>query len=537
MRTNGLFYWLHSRMDRWRLCLLVFVILYGFALTVNLSYMSMEWDEVTHFNGALRLSRGQVGDWVWNNSFYPPAFDIAAAFFYITFGGASVFAARFVSVTFSVLSLLVIYEIAYRMYDAKTALLATILFGVMPGIVWLSRMAMIETMLIFFFSLSMLFFFSWLKTGKERDRIVSIAALAVGVGVKYQMLVVVPIIILLGMFFWKREFLKAQMKLYLRFPRVALIVAAVTSLAVVAYALYASGLMSTLLYAIQFGTADKALYSARYPMPIFYFIEMAWSNNYWHPVSVLLYVAALAGLGLLVYRRKFEDKFLLLLFAVIFAVFTLIPNREWRYLTIAFPILAIATSSLVFSVYGKVQRLAQATKGAHPRKWATKLAALTLIGFTSVGIFYSCADAYTWVNGDQISVPIEQATNFAAQGLGENQKLMVACPLNRFNQFMLWFYLNAKTPSAIQNQTMQYPQLAVDAYTPTFDAEEFVALCDQQNVKEVLLYEYGGNRFFNSTMTTQTVLEMLSETGRFGFPSTFGSEPHRVFVLTFRQRS
>jgi 4-amino-4-deoxy-L-arabinose transferase-like glycosyltransferase len=51
----------------------------------------------------------------------------------------------------------------------KAALLSAVLFGVMPGIVWLSSVAMIETMLLFVFLLCMLYFFRWLKTGRERD--------------------------------------------------------------------------------------------------------------------------------------------------------------------------------------------------------------------------------------------------------------------------------------------------------------------------------------------------------------------------------
>ena len=525
---------LHNRLDKWRLCLLVFAIAYGYVLTINLSYMSMEWDEAAHFTGGLLLSRGQVGQWVWTNSFYPPAFDVVTSIFFF-FGGVSVFAARFVSVTFSVISLLVIYEIANKMYNAKTALLATALFSVMPGIIWLSRMAMIETMLIFIFSLSMFFFFNWLTAGNQRDRIISFVALAIGVAVKYQMIVVVPIIMLVCMYFWKRDYLRADVKKYLQFPGISIILAVVAAMVVVVYALYSSGFMSTLLYAIQVGTADKAMYSVRYPLPVFYFIEMTWSNRFMHPVSLLLYLVALAGIGLFCYRRKFEDKFLLLWFAVVFMVFTLIPNREWRYVTIVFPVLAIATSSLLLSSFGKIQKFARTAKSQFARKWGTKLAAAGLIAFTVVGVSYSCVDAYTWIRGDQIQVPMEQAAEFAAQNLAQNQTLMVACPLNRFNKNMLWFYLNARTSRVNQNQTLQYPQLAVDAYTPTLKMTEFVSLCEENRVRDVLLYENGANRYFNSTLTAQDVFDLLIETSRFTLQITFGTEPHRVFVFAFGQ--
>ena len=520
------------RFDKWRLCLVVFAVAYGCVLALDLGSKSMMWDEVTHFTGGLLLSRGQVGLWVWTNSFYPPVYDIVAAFYYLLIG-PSVFAGRLVAVTFSVLSILVVYEIANRLYNAKTALIAAIFFGVMPGVVFLSRLAMIETLLLFIFSLSMLFFFSWIRTGRERDRIISIAALAGGVAVKYQMLVVVPIIMLLGMYFWKREYLKTELKSYLRFPRIVALIAAAVVVGVVAYALLSSGLLNTLLYAIREGTAEKAVYSVRYPTPIFYLIEMTWADNIMHPVSLLLYVAGLAGIGLLVCRRKREDKFLLLWFTVVYVIFTLIPNREWRYITIAFPVLAIAAASLLTTAFDRLHKIGQTAKNSLTRKWGAKLAAVILIAFTATGVYYSCADAYNWVNANQFQVPVEQASYYAAQNLNQNQTLVVACPVNRFTMFMVWFYLNIENPSQNYSQTWQYPQLAADAYTPNFNTTDFISLCRERNVKYVLLYEYGWLQYFNSTMTEKDVYNMLNETGRFTLQNSFGTWPNRIFVFSF----
>jgi 4-amino-4-deoxy-L-arabinose transferase-like glycosyltransferase len=520
-----------SKLDKWLVYLIVFAVAYGCVLALNLAYKSMMWDEVTHFTGGLLLSRGQFGLWVWTNSFYPPIFDFAAAFYYLI-GGPSVFAGRLVAVTFSVLSVFMVYAIAKKLYNGKTALVAGIFFGVMPGIVWLSRMAMIETMLIFIFCVAMLFFFRWLQTGTERDRIISITAVAIGAAVKYQMLVVVPLIMLFGMYFWKREYLKTELRKWIRFPRLLVILAAIAAVAAVAYVLFASGLADTLLYAIQVGTADKAVYSVRYPTPIFYFIEMTWSSTTMHPVSLLLYLMGLVGLGWLTYKRRQEDRFLLLWFAVVFLVFTLIPNREWRYVTVAFPVLAIAAASLLTASFDKLGKIRQ-TSQRLGRKWGTRLAAVALIALTSVGVVYSCVDAYTWVANDQIQVPVEQATNYASQGLMANQTLVVACPVNRFNRFMIWFYLNIKNPNEDYNQTWQYPQLATDAYTPNFNVSEFAGLCQERNVKYVLIYEFSGIRYFNSTLTQQQVCSMLNETGRFTIQATFGIAPERIFVLSF----
>ena len=531
---TGFPFTLRGRIDKWRLCIVIFAIVYGCILSVDLGSSSMMWDEVTHFTGGLLLSRGQVWMWVTTNSFYPPIYDMFAALYYLIIG-PSVFAGRLVAVTFSVLSVFVVYEIANRFYNSKTALVSAVLFAVMPGIIFLSRLAMIETLLLFIFSLSMLFFFSWIRNARERDRVLSIAALAIGVAVKYQMLVVVPIIMLLGMYFWKREYLNTELKRWIRLPRLAVVVAAAVGVAGIVYALFSSGLLNTLLYAIEVGTAEKAVYSVRYPTPIFYFIEMTWADSVMHPVSLLLYIVGLAGIGLLIYRRKREDKFLLLWFAVVYVVFTLIPNREWRYVTIAFPVLAIAAASLLVTTFDRLIKIGRAAKNSLPRRWSTKVAAVLLIAFTVTGVYFSCTDAYTWVSGNQFQVPVEQATYYVAQSINANQTIVIACPVNHFDMFMVWFYLNLKNPSQNYEQTWQYPQLAADAYTPDFNVPEFIGLCQERNVKYVMLYENGWLQYFNSTMTEPEVYSMLNETGRFVLQATFGTWPNRIFVLSFTQ--
>jgi hypothetical protein len=96
---------------------------------------------------------------------------------------------------------------------------------------------------------------------------------------------------------------------------------------------------------------------------------------------------------------------------------------------------------------------------------------------------------------------------------------------------MVWFFLNAKTPR--QNEVWQYPKLAVDAYTLSFDATEFIGLCQQRNVKYVFLYEYNADSYFNTTITQKDISAWLDATHRFTVAETFGTEPHRIFVLSF----
>jgi hypothetical protein len=505
---------------------------YALLLTVNLSNMPMHWDEVNHFTGGLHLIRGEITEYFLTSSFYPPMFNLVTAG-YFTIGGASVFAARLVAVTFALLSVVAVFEFASFMYGPKTALISSLFFCVMPGVVWLSRVALIETMLIFIFTLSMLYFFKWLTTNHEKNYTRSVAAFVLGIAVKYQMLVVAPLTMIASMLiFGKRGFLKNQTIRLFKLPRVIVVIIAAFITAFALYELYAAGLLGIMWHAVTTGTTEKAVYSVRFPTPVFYLVEMVWSTSETHPISFLLYILGLAGLGLFIYRRKPQDKFLLVWFAVIYAVFTVIPNREWRYVVPLFPVLAVSAASLLTHALNEAQENWKPAGCSFSKRHLAKFAAAALVAFVGVGFFFSCSDAYRLVMSDQNQVLVEEASIYAATLVNSGGSIMVACPLNLINSEMVWFCINARTPAA--KHVWQYPELAADAYTPDFKVTEFVNVCQKNDVQTVLLYEYGSiTHYFNSTLTPKEVSNMLTETGRFALQQSFGIEPRRVFVFSF----
>lgn len=525
--------WMRFRLGRWQLVLIVFALAYAFLVILNLSNIPLQWDELNHFDGAILLIRGQIWQYAAVNSFYPPLYNLVTVA-YFALAGASVLTGRLVTVTFSLLSIFIVYKIAKEMYGEKTALVSGVLFAVMPGIVWLSSMAMIETMLLFFFCLSMLFFFRWLKTSRERDLSLSIAALVVGVAVKYQILVVAPIIMVVSvMVLGKGSFLKVQAEKFTHSKRLWIGILMAVLAAFLLYELYASGLLNVWIYALQVGNNSQTLYSSRFPAPIFYLIEMVWPYSDQHPISLLLYVVGLAGLAFFAYRRKPEDKFLLVWFIVIYVVFTLISNKQWRYVTPLFPVLAISATALMGSAVGRAQKTWQSAKSSLTKVRVAKFAAALLIVFTATGVFYSSMDAYSWAGQGQPHIPIQQAGAYAASVVQTNKSVLVLCPYNLFNRDMVWFYLNAKGPS--QTLVYQYPLLAVDAYTPEFTVNDIVDFCQVNGTGLVMLYEYGGTmKYFNSSLTEPAVYGMLNGTGRFTLQDTFGEAPNRIFVMSFK---
>ena len=546
---NSLITWFRSGFNKWRLAFLVFAVIYGLFLVFGIQQISglgntsIQWDEVTNLNGGVMLLRGNFHQYLSLNSFYPPMYDVFTAGFFAA-GGVSLFMGRFVSVVFSVLSVYAVFEFANRIYGVRTALLASILLAVMPGYFWLSRMAMIETTLLFFFTVSALFFFLWLKEHKNKFLALTIITFAVGVATKYQT-VIVAVIAVVGLAFLGRDYLQKKFR---TIPRLAIIVVAVAvPLILMFYYLYSVGLLNQWLYAMNIGNPDKTIYSTglnRFPswfdplpnwiqVPIFYLIELTQPYFNMHPISLFLYAVGLVGLGWLAVRRKPEDKYLLIWFVVVYVFFTAIPNRQWRYLIPAFPVLAISGASLIVSALSKAQKTWRLPHLTVSKKRLVQVAAGALIVFTLVSLYFSVNDAYS-MSKDQIYLPLQDATSYMAAQVKPGENVMVLCPFNYVDQNIVWFYMNEKT--AVSTGVYQYPANPVDTYTPNFNITELINECVVQNVKYLIVDEYGGTtyHYFGTTVNFGDFNQTLMSTGRFKYePVSFWVSPGRIFILTF----
>jgi hypothetical protein len=494
--------------------------------------MSIQWDEISHLYGGLLLARGQSQEYMATYGYYPPLYDVLTAGYFQIFGvGAA--SGRLAAVTFSLLSVWIVFEFANRTYGPKIALISSILLGSMPGFFWISRVAMLETLLIFFFSLAMFFFFTWMRFNQTKALILCGIALGVGFLAKYQILVA-GLVMIACILLLSRDKLRARFSKFPVLPIIAIII--IIPWVLILFQINGLGKFGELLYVVQEGGQDRAVYSARFPAPIFYLIEMTWPFNDVpvHPISLPLYILGLLGLGLWAYRRKTEDKFFLIWFIIVYVFFTLIPNKQWRYVTPLFPVLAISAASFVVFVYGKAAEAWKHKQISLNKKHATKVVAGFFIIFAAVSVVYSSNDAYQMVARDQIHIPIQEATNYAANHMNQNESIMVVCATNFYNREMVKFYLQANEPR--QNQVYQYPELPVDAFTPNFDVTELIALCEEHNVKYVFLYEYGATfPYFNSTLTLHEVFIMLLNSGRFTYdPNTiFGNSPRTISILSF----
>ena len=521
---------------QYRPALLVVLVVFSIAALYQLGYMSVQWDEMPHLNGALMLTGGKTWDYMTTYGYYPPVFDLATTLYFQIFGANQV-AGRLVAVTFSVLAIWLLFELTKKTYGTKNALIASILLGTMPGFFWLSRVTMIETMLIFFFTLVMFAFYSWITKDKYKTLLLTGVALGIGVLAKYQLIVAV-IAMLLCILFLSRKRLKISLAKFLLIVVIVALVVAPWFLMVYHY----DGItkFQTLQYVMTEGGQDRPAYSNRFqPIPVFYLVEMAWPFNDIpvHPISLPIFALGLCGLGLFAYRRKKQDIFFLTWFAVIYIFFTIIPNRQWRYVTPLFPILAISAACFILFLYNWVRAWKPQQVGIKADR-LKKLASVFFIALIAGSVAYAGYDSYLMTARDQIHIPVQETTNYLAGHLDQNQSAVLVCAFNLLDQDMSRFYL----PKNMSNdQIWQYPALAVDAFTPNFNITEFISLCQERNVKYIILFDWGPHTtFFNTTLDYAQVQTIIYSTGKFDVPTDrpfFGdfanNKGFRLFLVRF----
>ena len=72
-------------------------------------------------------------------------------------------------------------------------------------------------------------------------------------------------------------------------------------------------------------------------------------------------------------------------------------------------------------------------------------------------IAYASYNSYLMTARDQIHIPIDEATNYLAGHLDQNQSAVLVCASNLLDQDMFRFYLPANMS---KDQIWQYPELA-----------------------------------------------------------------------------
>jgi hypothetical protein len=516
-----------QRYGKWRLAFALFLLAYALLLLLYLDFAAIQWDETPHLVGGLLISRGQIQEYTTKYLFYPPLFDATTALYYLVLG-ANVFSVRLVAFTFGILTVWVVFEYAYRVYGPKNALLSTILLASMPGYIVISRLALIETMLMFFVSASLFLFFLWSRTKNNKLLLLSIVAVILGIITKYQA-IVSGIFMLASLLFLCRKRIPKKVVKVLLIATVA--VAFALPVFLFEYQQSISDALGDWVYAIQVGNEERTSYSGRFPFPIFYLIEMTHPYAHVHPISGPLYTLSLVGLGYWLWRRRDKDKFSLIWFLVVYGVFTFIPNKDWRYISLVFPILAISASDLILFMWDKVKDGLKEPKIRLQRTSIPKFAAAVFILLIGTSLVYSWGDAHSWVAYEHAYVPVKETTLYVIENSTVNESTVILFTDNFFSDEMVNFYLFLYNSS--DRLLWKYPEQPADAYSPPLNETWLIERCEATNVKFLLLYEHNNETYFDSDWRAYYVLDRLVLSGRFKFEWVFGTEFHRVIIIRF----
>jgi 4-amino-4-deoxy-L-arabinose transferase-like glycosyltransferase len=267
---------------------------------------------------------------------------------------------------------------------------------------------------------------------------------------------------------------------------------------------------------------------------VFYLVAMTWPYGTYGfaPISVFIYIFALIGLVLFGWRRKLEDKFLLVWFFSVYIFFAIIGNKDWRYIVGVFPVLAIAAASTMVFAYDKLAKPTKNVFSNAKKKVKGRFGTVLLLTLISFSIGWNCVDTTLWMAyKNQRSLPVEESTNYASKLLGQNESIVVVGPFNLLSGDIVMFYLQAKQK---QNQVWQYPEQPIDTYQPDFNISELINMCRQNNSKYLLISdEEPSFPLFNTTMTMDMIHDSITDSGRFKFEKNFGSSPYRIYLLSF----
>ncbi|MFQ5941675.1 MAG: ArnT family glycosyltransferase [Nitrososphaerales archaeon] len=109
--------------------------------------------------------------------------------------GFSDFTTRLLPALLSVLTVGVVFLLGREMFNKWTGLLAAFLLAINGYAVSLGRLALLDSTMVFFFTLSMLFLAKWIKTGESKWAYVLAACTGIAIMAKVPAFIIIPIVI------------------------------------------------------------------------------------------------------------------------------------------------------------------------------------------------------------------------------------------------------------------------------------------------------------------------------------------------------
>lgn len=272
--------------------------------------------------------------------YYPPLLHITTSFFF-RFLEVSFFTGRLVVLLFSIGTLLVMYKTIGKFFNKKLALVATVLFSIMPMIYYNSITMMTDIPYMFFFMAAMFFYLTALQSKRKLHFILASVFTALGFLTKWNAILILPIIFVYVLL-EKRGLIRH------------FIVSAILTLLIVSpYLLivWKAGLI-TLPYVSSLQTSATAKQDPQFTsvQGWIYYLNVL-SKQYF---SLPLLIASLGALILYSIKKEKHWKLFVIWFLTYYMFFTILSNKEPRYMMPIVPTLLIPLSFFILSQKMKV---------------------------------------------------------------------------------------------------------------------------------------------------------------------------------------
>jgi len=495
----------------------------------KLGYYTLSWDEGAraHATSILFLNAHTIFTdpvryftyYVNQYPFYPPLYSMMATLFSILLG-LSTFAIRLPGAIFGALTLFATYKFGKLLYNDRVGFISTVLLSSYPFFYVSSHGAGLDIPITFFVVMALYFLYKALVEARQSSYLYAGLMLGLGLLTKYPIILLVLSMTIILLLLMKKIHLGNRRGLTIITMDLeilkGLIIMTLVSIACVAPWAYETLIVKNQLKewldASQIQTAPFTLQTI-----IGYYIPFSLPQL----MTPLLALLAVFGLGYAFYVLKRNDLVVISWIVIVDLVFSLLPNKNWRYVVPFLPAFAILTSTLIWSLWEKSCKITNING-----KTGLKVSIVCIIvlaitsGFASVPYYLDSEFTY---------IPLDQGCQYVAHRIQPGKNVMLVLQSNIMNVYSVSFYLVAYKPN-ISTEVFVYPLEPVEIQPPSpFNVTALGQDCLKHNVDYLFLYE--GAWISVKEITSDQVLDLLLANG-FLLSAIYGDSPNRVFVFS-----
>lgn len=328
---------------------------------------------------------------------YPPVYHITNGLIFYSIFGINEVAGRLCSLFYGILTFIVFYLIIKKHSNAKTALLSTMFFSMLPLTLFYTTHAMMDFSSLFWMLMSVYIYMIAHKT--KKTKYFGLAGFAAALAALSKQMSGFVILFFLIHSIWKKEKLKniIILLLFLTIPLIPYIIA-LTSV---------GGLEINELVAVKYAFTQHEPTQYLDPMLWIYYIYKAVLLE---PI-VLLFILCLV---FYIYQKKPHWKQMLLWFSIFYILLTLIPNKEPRFFHF-FMIPAYFTAGYYFAKFSEIK----------PKKISNVIIILFLVLFTAYSVAGLCAYWH--------QTPVKEMSSYIYNTVPDNGRIFFASEFDDYS--------------------------------------------------------------------------------------------------------